>query len=564
MLVDARTITPGSRFVTDVCVIGTGPAGAVVAAELAGRGVDVLVVEGGGTTFDARHADTFRGVVDAGHEPLDSVRQKRLGGTGEVWGGRCAPLDEHDLEPRSWGSRSGWPIKRDTLEPYYRRAQHHLEAGANLWTAAESGLPGGTAPGRVDGPDAPWRPSAVLDLDHIWRWSPPTTFRAKVRALSARGTVRVLVEATVVRLERDPVGGGVTEAVLVPRAGVEHTVRAKEFVLAAGGLESARILLASDRQSPQGLGNTYDQVGRNYMTHPVGEVGTVTLSSAGRALDFGYGKTDDGVYARRMLALTPTAQQDAEVANLKAALWFPEPTDPGHRDGLLSTFSLTYYALNRARVGFKASGTHSRYARTHGLGAHVGNVVRDWRRVAAFTASWAEPRISGRRRMPSFMPLDTPTCRLRFDAEQTPDPANRVTLTRERDALGQRRLQVAYRVSPEDRAGIRRSMELIGAEFARLGLGAVDMSDAAAIGDMAFTDGTHQMGLLRMSDSPRTGVVDAECRVHGAANLSVASSAVFPTAGAVGPTPTIVALACRIADRIAASVGRGVTLGSGT
>jgi choline dehydrogenase-like flavoprotein len=151
------------------------------------------------------------------------------------------------------------------------------------------------------------------------------------------------------------------------------------------------------------------------------------------------------------------------------------------------------------------------------------------------------------------MPLDAATCRLRFDAEQSPDPANRVTLSRERDHLGQRRLQVHYGVSAGDRGRIRRSMELIGEEFARLGYGTVAMHDAARIDDMPFTDGTHQMGLLRMARSPRDGVVDADCRVHGSANLFVASSAVFPTAGAVGPTLTIAALACRVADHIAAS-----------
>jgi choline dehydrogenase-like flavoprotein len=234
--------------------------------------------------------------------------------------------------------------------------------------------------------------------------------------------------------------------------------------------------------------------------------------------------------------------------------------DPTHRDGLLSTFSLTYYALHRAKMGFKAAGTHARYAETSGLRDHAGNVVRDWRRVAKFAAGWAVPRVTGRRKLPSFMPLDSATCRLRFDAEQLPEPENRVTLSREVDELGQRRLQVHYRVSESDRSSIRRSMELIGEEYARLGLGAVDMGDTAGIDDMAFTDGTHQMGLLRMADSPRRGVVDRDCRVHGCANLFVAGSAVFPTAGAVGPTLTIVALACRVAEQVAAERTGTVTL----
>jgi choline dehydrogenase-like flavoprotein len=546
VLIDARRIAPGGRVSADVCVIGTGPAGATVAVELANRGVDVVVVEGGGARPSARHTDTYRGAGTGAHDPLETVRQKRLGGTSVVWGGRCAPLDDHDLRPREWIPGSGWPVSADDLEPCYRRAQEHLEAGDYAYSATAAGLPPAPRP-PAGGQEPP-----ALDVDGTWRWSPPTSFAGTLRALTRRApNVRLLVEASVVRFERDPVGGAITEAVVAPRPGVEITVAARTFVLAAGGLESTRILLASDRQSPAGIGNEYDQVGRHYMTHPVGEVGSVVLSQAGRGLALGYERTRDGVYARRMLALTPAAQARHGLGNLKAALWFADPMDPAHRDGLLSTFSLTYFALNRARLGFKSGGTHARYAGTSGLGRHVGNVARDWRRVARFAASWAAPRLTGRRILPSFMPLDAATCRLRFDAEQSPDPANRVTLSRERDHLGQRRLWVHYGVSAVDRDRIRRSMELIGDEFARLGLGTVAMDDAAAIEDMRFTDGTHQMGLLRMAHSPRAGVVDADSRVHGCANLYVAGSAVFPTAGAVGPTLTIVALACRVADRVA-------------
>ena len=542
MLIDGRGIAPASRVSADVCVIGTGPAGAVVAAELARRGVDVVVVEGGGQRYTDRHVDTYRG-DPAGdpHDPLESVRQKRLGGTSLVWGGRCAPLDPVDLRPREWLGSAGWPLSDDELAPYYRRAQRHLDAGDYEYDAARSGLPA-----------APVPPSDVLDFERTWRWSLPTSFAGLMRTLARAANVRLLVEATVVRLERDPVSGAVEEAVVAPRPGAEFVVGANTFVLAAGALESTRILLASDRQTPAGLGNEHDQVGRNYMTHPVGEVGTVVLSPLGRRLALGYEKTREGIYARRMLALTAAAQERHGLANLKTALWFADPMDPEHHDGLLSTFSLTYYALNRAKVGFKSGGTHARYSETAGLRGHVGNVAHDWRRVTRFAVSWATPRVTRRRALPSFMPLDGATCRLRFDAEQQPEPENRVMLSHRRDRFGQRRLQVHYRVSESDRGRIRRSIALIGDEFAKLGLGVVDMGDTARIDDMPFTDGTHQMGLLRMAESPRQGVVDRDCRVHGCANLYVAGSAVFPTAGAVGPTLTIVALACRIAERVAA------------
>jgi choline dehydrogenase-like flavoprotein len=548
VLIDARKLTPGSRLDAEVCVIGSGPAGAAAAAELAARGLDVVVLEGGGTRGSRWHDETYRGVVEPDrHDPLEAVRQKRLGGTSDQWGGRCAPLDEHDLADRSWVDASAWPIGMADLAPHYSRAQRYLEAGEYEYDAAAAGFP--------ESP-ATQVPSKDLRWDRTWRWSPPTKFAARMKALSRFPSVRVLVEATVVRLERDPVGGAAVEAVAVPRPGVEICVRASAFVLAAGGLESTRILLASDRQSPAGIGNEHDQVGRHYMTHPVGEVGRVVLTDAGRALAPGYRTTRDGVYARRMLALTEDAQRRHGLGNLKAALWFADPTDAEHGDGLLSTFALTYWGLGRARLGFKSAGTHAGYAGTTGIHRHVRNVVADWRRVGRFAGSWARPRITGARVLPSFMPLDSAHLRLRFDAEQSPDAGNRVTLDRERDPLGQRRLRITYGVSAVDRDRIRRSMVLIGEEFERLGFGAVSMADVERVDDMAFTDGTHQMGLLRMSHSPRDGVVDRHCRVHGCGNVYVAGSAVFPTGGAVGPTLTIVAIACRVAEEVAGQLRR--------
>jgi choline dehydrogenase-like flavoprotein len=67
--------------------------------------------------------------------------------------------------------------------------------------------------------------------------------------------------------------------------------------------------------------------------------------------------------------------------------------------------------------------------------------------------------------------------------------------------------------------------------------------------------GWHHMGTTRMSDDPKRGVVDADCRVHGLSNLFVAGSSVFPTAGSGTPTLTLVALALRLADTLRRSLG---------
>ena len=136
-----------------------------------------------------------------------------------------------------------------------------------------------------------------------------------------------------------------------------------------------------------------------------------------------------------------------------------------------------------------------------------------------------------------------------------------VTLSRERDAYGVPRLGVHYRVSRSDRESIKRALTVLGLEIERLGVAQVDFpTETNDLDTIELGDGTHQMGLTRMGDTPRRGVVDRRLRVHGAENLRVVSSSVFPTSGAVGPTLTVVALAIRAAQDIAGELGGRTTL----
>ena len=548
MLTDARDSRPGDVVRAEVCVVGSGAAGITLALELVEAGVDVVVLEGGGIRLEPDAQDTYRGRLRPGtvHDSLDLVRQKRLGGTTWQWGGRCAPLQPIDFEARPWLTGSGWPIGLDDLLPFYGQAHRYCDLGEFAYGAAEA----------LDGPEpfVAAGPPGEVDDGRIWRWSPPVKFgRRYRRALTGAAAARVIYHANVVGLERDALSGRIERAVVAAAPGRHFTVEAHVFVLAAGGLECARLLLASNQQTPAGLGNEHDLVGRFYMTHPVAETGQVTFAQPERAAAGGFRKTRDGVYCRRMVQLTEAAQRRMEVRNLAVALWYPDPLDPVHGDGLLSAFALVRAGMARARVDWKSAGVHARYGGIVDVPAHVRNLAGDLPRVGRYGATWARKRWLARRALPSFM-VDggTGPMRLRFDAEQSPEPENRVLLTREQDAYGVPRLELRHRVSADDRASIVRSLGAIAAELRRSGVAEVTTpSEEDGLADVTFGDGTHQMGLTRMADSPRLGVVDRDCRVHGAANLYVVSSSVFPTSGAVGPTLTIVALAVRAAGHIA-------------
>ncbi len=540
MLVDARQLSPGTVVRADVCIIGSGAAGTTVAAELSRSGTALVILEGGGWRAERQAQDTYRGfMTDATyHDPLELVRQKRIGGTTSMWGGRCVPLDDIDFEARRHVAGSGWPISLYDLLPYYQRAHSHCELGEFEYHVGEA-VPG-ASPFVIDG-----RPSRVTD-DRIWRWSPPVKFgRVLRRLVRSEPDVSLYHHATVVGLERDRLGGRITRVRVLAGPGRELTVEAGTIVLAAGCLETARLLLASD------VGNEHDLVGRYYMTHPFAELGTVSFADPSRAA-YHFMTTRDGVYCRRMLTVSEETQRQLGLLNLAAALWYPDPRDPAHEDALLSSYALVRAVMARARLDWKSAGVHRRYAESGDIRRHLVNVLKDVPSVARFGVTWARRRWLAQRSLPSFMVGEaTLGLRLRVDIEQSPEPRNRVTLDRRCDALGLPRLLLDYRVSRTDRESVVRSLKVIRDEFSRLGVGKVELPpESIVLDEMPLGDGTHQMGVTRMADSPRQGVVDRRCRVHGAGNLYIASSSVFPTGGFAGPTLTVVALAVRIADDV--------------
>lgn len=554
MLIDARELEADSVVETDVCVIGTGAAGTTVAHEMLRASRDVVLLEGGGLRLERAAQDTYRGQVEdaSPHDRLELVRQKRLGGTTTQWGGRCIPLEEIDFEQRSYVEHSGWPITRDDLEPYYRRAQEYCRAGAYEYDAADA-LPR-TGPLVLDGQGS----DRICDTK-LWRWSPPVDFGREYQPLfAASDHLRLVHHANVTRLVRAEHSGAVDHVVVSPAPGRRVTVRARTFVLAAGGLETARALLASGDAATAGVGNEYGLVGRYYMLHPVAEVGRLRFRGPVPAHARGFERSRDGVWCRRMLWVTAGTQRELGLRNIAFAFWFPDPQDPAHGDPLLSAFSVVRSTMARTGIDWKSKGVQRRYGAKGAVRPHLANIARGLPEVARFAPRWVNERWRSDRRVPSFMTAGAAgDLRLRFDAEQSPEAENRVVLTRDRDAFGVPRLAVHHRVSGTDRESIVRSLGVVHGELERLGVAETGGAPTASeLPDVAFGDATHQMGLTRMADSPRHGVVDRDCRVHGTPNVFVASSAVFPTSGFGGPTLTIVALAIRVADRIRSEAGR--------
>ena len=172
---------------------------------------------------------------------------------------------------------------------------------------------------------------------------------------------------------------------------------------------------------------------------------------------------------------------------------------------------------------------------------NLGIVIANLDRVAAKAYTKLFNKSSGQ---PNF-------CDTHLISEQAPNPDSRIMLSPERDSLGLNRVQLDWRLTPLDKYTIQRSQQIIAEEFARAGLGKleIELTDDDSSWQ-ALTGSYHHIGTTRMSLNPRLGVVNEDCQVHGISNLYIAGSSVFPTSGLSNPTLTIIALAIRLADHI--------------
>jgi choline dehydrogenase-like flavoprotein len=524
LLIDARDVPDGTRLAFDICVIGAGVAGIAFAREWLGTDTRVGLIETGGAGL-TRAAQALADAESVGRSyyPVGQTRARRLGGTSAWWSGECRPLDaDADLAPRPWLDHPGWPVSAEELAPCYRRAQTVCGLSSRPFDPPEPWFSlVGLAPLALPPDDFATRfflYSARLDL-----------WRAYARDLEAAQNVQIVCHATVTALATDDAGGRVTAVEILVRPEHRLKVTAGHFVLAAGGIENARLLLVSRTRRTAGLGNAHGQVGRCFMEH----------------LFF------DRVARFEPAALHPqigfhVKRRRIGGALVKATL---APTAGLLRREGLANFCLKFDAPSAADRGLIAAGAVHKWLRCGFHPALARRALPDLltrapaalvtlarRAVGCEFGTAAHPR-------PLWVSVT---------AEQLPNPDSRVALSTRRDPLGQPLARLDWRLGELDERAWLRGLELLGLALATSRLGRLVLPDQAAqVAALARArGGRHHMGTTRMATDPREGVVDAHARVHGIANLHVAGSSVFPTSGHANPTLTIVALALRLADRL--------------
>jgi choline dehydrogenase-like flavoprotein len=512
------TLADGATLHADVIIVGAGPAGIAMARSLRGHGLDIILLEAGGLEIEAALQDANRAEV-AGLRHLGHVegRARALGGAAKLWAGQCLPLDPIDFEHRNWVPHSGWPISLQELQPFYRSAETFFRVADDAYDGSIYPRFGLLAP-RFD--------QAVL-RSMVTVYTPEVDTGRAVRAEFRKALdLRVLLYAPVVQIETDAAARSITGVRLKKRSGGEVTARARAVALCAGGIENARLLLASNKVMSAGLGNHNDLVGRFFQEHPNGC--TAVLEGG----DPVWLQDHFRLFYRRgrryfpKFALSETVQRRERVLNATAHLVFSYLPEPG-----TEALREIAHALRRGRL--------------------PDSPLQQATRLASDL-----PRVGGavaRRFLRGRSPLGQPvSVRLQCHLEQAPDPASRITLSSERDTLGMPRARIEWRLTELERRTAQVLTAHAGDEFARLGLGTLQPEPWLTEPGWSahLNDCYHHSGTTRMALTPRTGVVDTNGAVFGVDGLYVCGSSVFPTSGFANPTLTIVALAQRMAKHL--------------
>jgi len=552
MILDARRL--GEKNIScDICLVGAGVAGIALATRLLGTGLKVILLEAGGERYSEQEQRHFDGqVIDPTTQPrLDRYRIRQFGGTSTVWGGRCAPFSSFDFGSRPESSLQAWPITEAELLPHYSRAHSILDLGEYCYDA-ENCLPGSIVKA------LPGVNFEEIDDTSLWRFSLPTDLGKKYRRLLASsGDVCVLLHAPCCELNTMGDGRTASTASVALPGGDRLKVSARAFVLTAGTLETARILLLSRNHQAAGLGNSGDQVGRCYMTHLYGTVGGVRYRGDPRAVRYGFETSHDGVYVRHMFRLKDQAQARRGIMQCCAVLASPPFGEPSHESGILSAAFLAKGLIGR-RIPVELLGPNQKVFGVTSLSLHLRNVVRDTPATATFAIDWLRRRILSKRKLPAVELFSrSGKYDLLYSAEQFPNPESRIQLSERRDEFGVNQLRSEWRVSERDVVSIAETHKVFAAEFARPENAIcefdADWENLTQNIQRQASVGSHHMGLARMSERPESGVVNRSCRVHNTTNVYVAGAATFPTSGCVSPTLTIAAIASYVADSLIAN-----------
>ncbi len=516
-------LADGETLYSDVCIIGAGAAGIALADRLSDSGLAISVFESGGLDYNVSTQDLYIGSQSGiEYNSLDASRLRYFGGTTNHWAGYCAPFVSEDFEPIQGIADSGWPIRYPDVASYIDLARAYIGLPADSWDPQY------------------WQrqfdliaPPGISDrFDQRTLLIHPTRFgQTRHEYLNTSESIKVFLHANLVEIETNADARPVTSDRLRTLDRKELRSHARAYVLCTGGIENARLLLASNRVMPMGLGNQHDLVGRFFTDH-VNLDGGILVPTAP--------STNFNLFDEIFIS-----ELDLEVELILARR--SNAGDP-HIDWPRLLRLFPRYADGRNGEGTAALQRMGRSIINGQIPDRLGSDIVEMIRDIGSLTKYASYRMG-------FSPsLEDVGITVRI--APLPNAESRVTLSNEVDAIGMRRAHLHWAISPTDKKNARQTVLDLAAIAGANGLGRVRLliDEQDNVWNESFHVSNHHMCTTRMAANPRHGVVDANCLIHGMSNLYVGGSSVFATAGSGTPTMMIIALSMRLGDHLKAKL----------
>ena len=522
-LIDLHSLPAGQEFKSDLLIVGAGIAGLVLADAMRGSCREVDVLEAGGESLEPESQALYAAEMAATpHLGTTEGRFRVYGGSSTRWGGQLLPLAPHDFARRPHVPHSGWPLDPAELSPYLSSCEQLL--GVNH-APFDSGL--------LEHLPRPGPEVSEADLQpRFSKWAP---FRCRnvARSLGRRcqedPSTRIILHASVTAIDLHADGRHVEGVQVRTLHGAAFRFRSRQVVIAAGTIESTRLLLASSSVHSHGIGNHSDHLGRWFHDHL--SVKTAVLQPRcrrellQRLAPWYLGAT------RHTLKFesTPTWQARQLCLNVMGHLVFEAPATSG-------------FAWLRHQLQTRQSGA------TEGQ-VLPASYLEQLPAESLDVAYLAWKRLVRQRRWCPASGAIT----LYIDTEQQPNPDSRIRLSDTCDALGMPRAVVQWQWGEAERHAFAAYRQLFHRQWQGWDFGPIQWLESFEPGSdwkRNVSDTFHLMGGTRMTADPSHGVVDAHLRVHGLDNLFVASCSVFPTGGSSNPTLTLMQLTLRLAERL--------------
>jgi choline dehydrogenase-like flavoprotein len=518
LLENVAELTPQVANGARTVVIGSGAVGLYVAGELAKRGHTAVVIESGRGILDSFAPETYVS-VGRQHDGIRLGRSRSLGGTSNLWGGQLAEFQPIDFEGREWLPGSRWPVSYDEVAEYYRRTYSSLgiadEAQHDDWVWSKLG---------IDPPPL----GEGLEL-FLTRWLQTPSFAvSRAEQIASSNELLVLTDHVAVGFCAD--GARITAVRVVDGAGGIHVVEADAFVVAAGTIETVRLLLhAASSRDWDCPWRENELLGTRFQDHLGGRIARVHPENRRSFFKTFANIVWSGCKYEPKIRLMDDTLGSAKVLNVHGMFKYESSV----AENLAHLKEIARAVLYRRKI----SGSRDL----------AGHLRASWKYLVPIMWSYArEHRVYEPR---------TSAITLAMQGEQIVVPESRITIHESaRDANGLPRVVLDWRVAGDELASFREFADRADRALRGAGLARLEIDAELAKGNPLFLsklrDTYHQAGGAVMGTTETEGVVNPDLRVFGTNNLFVGGAATFRTASAANTTFTALAFGTRLVDHL--------------